>query len=66
MASNIICGFCNAPWTEEMIAELDYISSECETCGYEEAASINLKITCRNCDRVIYQKDGVEINRYVL
>lgn len=56
-----ICGFCNAPWTDDMIdvltrAELEY--------GYYGSASVsevvvNIDVTCKACERLIYRKEVV-------
>lgn len=59
--SNIVCGFCNAPWTDEMIAELDSFSEGCDSCGYGTRVCISLKIVCKGCGRVIYRKDGLKV-----
>ena len=56
-AARPICGFCNAPWSDEMVKILDVSSSGgCETCGYGASVSATIDITCHNCERVIYRK----------
>ena len=61
MANNIVCGFCNAPWTERMEVELYSISAGCDTCDYGREIEIDLTITCDGCGRVIYKKRGVPV-----
>lgn len=53
-----VCGFCNAPWTEDMIRIFNISSSGgCDTCGYGATKSASIDITCEKCERVIYQKE---------
>lgn len=57
--SRPICGFCNAPWTEDMIkvmseAELEY---GYYNDAYVDAVTTNIDITCENCKRLIYRKE---------
>jgi len=59
--SQMLCGFCNAPWTTEMELELDGSSRGCDTCGYGEYVDLDITITCDNCKRVIYKKSGVRV-----
>ena len=53
------CGFCNAPWTDEMIEVFEEASVE--QGWYGGVASISLTqtidITCESCKRLIYRKE---------
>ena len=61
METHILCGFCNAPWTDEMVLGLESFSEKCASCGYGQTATIMCEIMCQSCHRVIYRKDGVEV-----
>jgi hypothetical protein len=53
-----ICGFCNAPWTDDMVRLLDvYSSGGCDSCGYGARSIATVDITCAACDRLIYRKE---------
>lgn len=52
-----LCPFCNAPWTDDMIAVEARSSGGCETCGYGATTSGTITINCDSCGRLIYQKD---------
>jgi len=58
--NNLICPFCNEPWTDQM--EIDYyrISDGCDTCGHGRETSITVDITCSKCRRVIYRKEYIK------
>ncbi len=51
----ILCPFCNAPYTAEMIEDLD-VSLGCPTCGDNSIAG-TIEIKCSNCKKVIYKKE---------
>lgn len=53
----IICPFCNAPYTADMLVDLDESTSCCETCG-PDPVSVKIEIKCSNCEKVIYVKEG--------
>lgn len=61
--SNIVCGFCNAKWTERMEMELERMTEGCESCGYGAEVEVSLNIICDSCQRVIYRKDGIRMER---
>lgn len=55
-----ICGFCNAPWTDDMMTlfakadeEMGYYPGEHEIVGIDATVDI----TCASCKRLIYRKE---------
>jgi hypothetical protein len=52
-----LCVFCNAPWTDDMIAVEAYAGGGCDTCGYGGEPHGTVTITCSSCTRLVYQKD---------
>lgn len=61
--ARLICVFCNAPWTDEMITILHKTKVE---KGYYEGdidgvdVSTKIDITCASCKRLIYRKEVVK------
>lgn len=53
MLAKILCPFCSAPWTDEML-ELYTESEGYESTGYYDEPHI--KITCKSCNKLIYEK----------
>lgn len=53
----ILCPFCDAPYTAEMLIELEEYGEGCETCG-PESADLSLEIKCSNCKKLVYKKEG--------
>jgi len=51
----IICPFCNAPYTAEMVDNLS-IGEGCETCG-SGSCSGSVDIKCENCKKIVYSKE---------
>ena len=54
-----ICGFCNAPWTDDMIRVFD-IDARHGADSYDfgpEDQQATVDITCTSCDRLIYRKE---------
>ena len=55
-----ICGFCNAPWTDDMVKILHKAEAE---RGYYEGdidgidVMIKIDVTCESCKRLIYRKE---------
>ena len=57
-----ICVFCNAPWTDDMIAVYD-IDARHGSGSYDfgpENQRATVDITCSSCDRLIYRKEHRE------
>lgn len=52
--TKILCPFCSAPWTEDMV-ELWGWGGSCDTCDYGSGAEV--KITCGSCNGLIYRKE---------
>ena len=54
-----ICGFCNAPWTDDMVELLHKCSLELGYYGDVEAIDIDsrINIICEACKRLIYSKE---------
>lgn len=57
--SKILCPFCSAPWTDDMITMLQ--ATELELGYYGDVESVNIQtkldITCASCSRLIYRKE---------
>lgn len=54
----VLCPFCNAPYTAEMLTELEG-STGCVSCGeggtvYIEAV---IEIKCQKCNKIVYRKE---------
>lgn len=55
-----ICGFCNAPWTDDMLrlmAEADIENGYYEGDYYVNGVDAVIDITCSSCTRLIYRKE---------
>jgi len=54
-----ICGFCNAPWSDDMLAL--YAQADCANGYYgpesPEWIETTVDITCGKCERLIYRKE---------
>lgn len=53
----IQCPFCSAPYTAEMLVDLDDSMGGCITCG-PDPANLKIEIKCSNCKKVVYVKEG--------
>lgn len=53
-----LCPFCSHPWTDDMVKVFTESSGGCETCGYGGYTSYELDITCEECGKLIYRKEG--------
>jgi hypothetical protein len=56
--NNVVCPFCNAKWTGEMVKELYKSAEGCESCGFGEEYTYTIEIKCEACGKVIYRKEG--------
>lgn len=60
-----ICVFCNAPWTDDMI---EMMNNSTEETGYYGDVSVDysfeVKIVCKSCERLIYQKTCTDHGRW--
>lgn len=54
----IICPFCNAPYTAEMLSDFDYSMGSEYTGMYGE--NVTTAIYCSNCKRKVYQKNTTD------
>lgn len=52
--SKILCPFCSAPWTDDMV-KIWHETSGCQSGGYDTEAYLD--ITCGNCKRLVYRKE---------
>lgn len=52
----IICPFCNAAYTAEMVDELE-IAGGCDTCGDDGDIYGTIDIICSNCKKIVYSKE---------
>ncbi len=55
-----ICGFCNAPWTDDMLklyAEADMEWGYYPGDVYVDGIDATVDITCGSCHRLIYRKE---------
>ncbi len=57
--SRPICGFCNAPWTDDMLAIYAEADEEGDYYGGSYVVGIDcaIDITCSSCERLIYRKE---------
>jgi len=53
----IVCPFCNATYTADMLIELEDSMVGCETCG-PDPAELKIEIKCSKCKKVVYVKEG--------
>jgi len=58
----ILCPFCSAPYTAEMLTELESSTEGCSSCGYGAEAKVTFSIYCTNCERLVYRKEGFVAN----
>jgi hypothetical protein len=56
----IICPFCDAPYTANMLLTLERAFEATSPSGYGAGADVIIDIFCENCKRLIYRKE-VEI-----
>lgn len=53
----ILCPYCDAPFTAQMLVDLEESAISCYTCG-PESANLKIEIKCSNCQRLVYKKEG--------
>lgn len=60
----IICPYCSASFTPDMMIELERAGYGCNTCGTDGDVDITIDIYCKNidCKKLIYRK---ETNEYL-
>ncbi len=54
----ILCPWCSAPWSKHALAQWD--DAECYDTNGRGNPDICITITCGSCNRVMYQKEGVD------
>ncbi len=59
--SKILCPFCSAPWSEDNIKLFDLDAGDHCTSGRFYAECCTIKITCHKCEKLMYEKEGKEI-----
>ena len=52
----VLCIWCDAEWTAEMLLDLDY-SEGCDTCGHGGGVHGVIEIRCSNCQKTVYVKE---------
>lgn len=58
----ILCPFCSAPWSDSNLKLFDLDAGDHCDSGRFHAECCSVKIVCHACDRLMYQKDGVEFD----
>lgn len=54
-----LCPYCGVEWKEKMLkVEINDDFSSCDCCGPTLAIDVILDITCWNCNKLIYRKEG--------
>ena len=53
----ILCPFCNAVYTAQMLDELEDIGSKCESCGPSTHIVGSMELKCSHCEKVFYKKE---------
>lgn len=53
----ILCPYCNAPYTAEMLLEVYESGGGCDTCG-PDSADVLIDIKCSQCKKTVYKKEG--------
>ena len=60
----ILCVWCGAPWSDDNLsAWITSMSAGCESCGHGAGAEITIRIDCHACGKLMYRKDGLEVER---
>lgn len=55
----ILCPFCSHPWGNEQLDLYAWTTEGCSTCGWGGSATVDIKISCESCGRLMYEKEGV-------
>ena len=60
--SKILCPFCSAAWSDTNIQLYNLDAGDHCDSGRFYAENCSIKIVCHACDRLMYQKDGVDFD----
>ena len=58
--SKMICVFCNAEFTPDMVLSEYYASEGGDTCGYGSTVTYTVEIHCESCGKLVYKKEGTQ------
>jgi hypothetical protein len=58
----ILCPFCSAPWNDSNVRLYDLDAGDHCASGRFYAEECSVKIVCHACDRLMYEKSGVQFN----
>lgn len=62
----VLCPFCSAPWSEENIRTGDLDAGDHCASGRFYGEQMTVDITCHECNRLIYRKEGAAVGTYGL
>jgi len=55
--AKMLCPYCSAVFTPEMMIDYLRISDGCDTCGYGAKTKVFVEIKCEKCNKIIYKKE---------